>query len=55
MATISTIVAEETAKSDPSLQPFTTSFDGLLNDYKDEYASLALDEVIVGAIGQAVL
>ncbi len=54
ISTIHGIVAAQAANSHPALDSFTESFDALLHDFKDEYASLALDEVIVGAIGQVV-
>ena len=51
---ISSIASEQAVTSDPTLHPLTVHFDSLLHDFKDEYSSLALDEVIVGAIGQVV-
>jgi hypothetical protein len=51
---ISTIAAQQISKSDPSLHPFAQSFDLLLHDFKAEYATYALDDVVVGAIGQVV-
>lgn len=51
---IAIIAAEQAASSDPSLVPLSESFDSLLTGFKEEYSSLLLDEVIVGAIGQVV-
>ncbi|KAL7421203.1 hypothetical protein Q5752_004088 [Cryptotrichosporon argae] len=49
---IQALTFTEAAKPDPSLKPLTESFEALLSMYKDEYKSLALDEVLVGAIAQ---
>jgi hypothetical protein len=54
VAAISSKVLQQTAASDLSLEPLTESFGRLLHDFRDEYALLSLDEVVVGAIGQVV-
>jgi hypothetical protein len=54
VAGISATVSQQIAASDLSLDPLTEKFGRLLHDFRDEYALLSLDEVVVGAIGQVV-
>jgi tuftelin-interacting protein 11 len=51
---IATVSAQQSSHTVPSLSALTEDFNSLLSDYKDEYLSLALDEVVVGAIAQVV-
>ncbi|OXH30890.1 tuftelin-interacting protein 11 [Cryptococcus neoformans] len=50
--TISHITTQQTTSSTPSLAPLFSSFELLLHKFREEYQSLKLDDVIVGAIGQ---
>lgn len=52
--TISHITTQQTTSSTPSLAPLFSSFELLLHKFREEYQSLKLDDVIVGAIGQIV-
>ena len=54
IADISQRATEEAMKANPKLQSLASGFDTLLDEYKAEYAALALDEVVVGAISQVV-
>nr|ODN90675.1 hypothetical protein L203_01786 [Cryptococcus depauperatus CBS 7841] len=45
---------QQLSSRDASLEPFAGSFNSLINDYKDEYKSLSLDDVVVGAISQVM-
>jgi hypothetical protein len=54
VADLSKSVAEQSSKSDPTLQALGDSFRTLLDDFSDEYLQLGLDEVVVGAIAQVV-
>ena len=54
VAFISQRATEEATKPAPSFSSLASGFDTLLDEYKAEYAALALDEVVVGAIGQVV-
>ncbi|EIW66866.1 hypothetical protein TREMEDRAFT_69868 [Tremella mesenterica DSM 1558] len=49
---ITTKAAAQAAHADPSLARLTEDFGILLNDFKDEYVALGLDDVVVGAIAQ---
>lgn len=50
VADISSTSTSEAKQPSPSLDPLSSGFTTLLDEYKAEYASLALDEVVVGAI-----
>lgn len=52
--TISNVTSQQTISSTPSLAPLSSSFELLLHKFQEEYQSLKLDDVIVGAIGQVV-
>ncbi|ORX39009.1 GC-rich sequence DNA-binding factor-like protein-domain-containing protein [Kockovaella imperatae] len=52
VATIAKLAAEEGSKTSPDLDSFTECFNTLIGDV--EYRSLAMDEVIVGAISQVL-
>jgi hypothetical protein len=54
IADISQLAIEESSKREPTLDKLASGFDTLLDEYKAEYAALALDEVVVGAIAQVV-
>ena len=48
------IAGQQVAQNQPSLELLRHDFDTLLHDFHQEYVSLNLDEIIVGAIGQVV-
>lgn len=52
--TISHVTTQQTVSSTPSLAPLSNSFELLIHKFQEEYQSLKLDDVIVGAIGQIV-
>lgn len=52
--TISNVTSQQTISSTPSLAPLSSSFELLLHKFQEEYQSLKLHDVIVGAIGQVV-
>lgn len=52
--TISNVTSQQTISLTPSLAPLSSSFELLLHKFQEEYQSLKLDDVIVGAIGQVV-
>nr|KIR84073.1 tuftelin-interacting protein 11 [Cryptococcus tetragattii IND107] len=52
--TISNVTSQQTISSTPSLAPLSSSFELLLHKFQEEYQSLKLDDVIVGAIGQVL-
>jgi tuftelin-interacting protein 11 len=51
---ISSLASEQSTQAHPSLSPLTESFATLLDEYKAEYVSEQLDEVVVGAIAQVM-
>ncbi|ODN74686.1 hypothetical protein L202_07017 [Cryptococcus amylolentus CBS 6039] len=51
---INDIATQQTATDSPSLDPLQANFNTLINSYKDEYKTLGLDDVVVGAIGQVL-
>lgn len=52
VAVIAKLATEQSTHTHPSLSPLADNFDLLLEEYKDEYATEQLDEVVVGAIAQ---
>lgn len=54
ISNISTLTTTQVVQLSPSLAPLTASFDALLDQYEDDYLSMQLDDVIVGAIAQIV-
>lgn len=54
VSVISELATEQSTQAHPSLAPLSDSFKLLLDEYKDEYASEQLDEVVVGAIAQVM-
>lgn len=52
--TISMLAKEQASNAEPSIVPLADSFNELLDKFGDEYGSLDLDEVIVGALAQVV-
>lgn len=51
---ISSISKTLASSYEPSLEAFTEPFDRLLYDFKDEYVSMDLDEIVVGAMAPVV-
>lgn len=51
---IAKLATEQSAQAHPSLTPLADNFDLLITEYKEEYASEQLDEVVVGAIAQVM-
>jgi tuftelin-interacting protein 11 len=52
--TISILASGQSMQTHPSLLPLSESFNTLLDEYKAEYASEQLHEVVVGAIAQVM-
>ncbi|OCF31369.1 tuftelin-interacting protein 11 [Kwoniella heveanensis BCC8398] len=52
VARVSNLVTEQAQSADSSLTAFTESFNSLIHDFKEEYQSFGLDDVVVGAIAQ---
>ncbi|WVQ75429.1 hypothetical protein IAR50_005054 [Cryptococcus sp. DSM 104548] len=51
---INDIATQQASTDSPSLDPLEASFNTLIDSYKDEYKSLSLDDVVVGAIGHVL-
>lgn len=51
---ITSVAATQASQANPSLLPLSGLFERLLEQHKDDYTALDLDDVVVGAIAQIV-
>jgi hypothetical protein len=51
---IRSVAATQASQANPSLLPLSGLFERLLEQHKDDYTALDLDDVVVGAIAQIV-